>query len=195
MSHRSLVGKPAPAITLPNYDGENFTLTPGEQGLPIALFFYPKAGSYGCTKEACQFRDAIAEKDTFKEGKVKVIGISPDSVEKQKAFVEKHKLTYPVLSDSKGEAAKAYGVGKGLFGFADVARVTFIIDAKGSIRETLEGTMNFGAHSKFVTKWLDKLEAENAAPKATEEAPTLEPVVSETPAAPVAAEPTAAPAV
>ncbi|KAJ7109701.1 peroxiredoxin Q [Mycena crocata] len=188
MSHRSLVGKPAPAITLPNYDGESFTLTPGEKGLPIALFFYPKAGSYGCTKEACQFRDAIAEKDVFKAGKVEIIGISPDPVEKQKQFVEKHKLTvskfiyipteicqgnqqYPVLSDSKGEAAKAYGVGKGLFGFADVARVTIIIDGKGNIRETLEGTINYGAHSKFVTKWLDKLEAESKTPAET--APVL----------------------
>jgi len=174
MSHRSLVGKPAPIITLPNYDGESFTLTPGVKGVPIALFFYPKAGSYGCTKEACQFRDAIAEKDTFKAGKVEVIGISPDSVEKQKAFVEKNKLTYPVLSDSKGEAAKAYNVGKGLFGLADVARVTIIIDGKGTVRETLEGTLNYGAHSKFVTKWLEKLEAEGtaaSAPAAAEEAP------------------------
>ncbi|KAJ7134589.1 peroxiredoxin Q, partial [Mycena epipterygia] len=167
MSHRSLVGKPAPPVTLPNYDGETFTLTPGEKGLPIVLFFYPKAGSYGCTKEACQFRDAIAEKATFKTEKVEVIGISPDSVEKQKAFVEKHKLTYPVLSDSKGEAAKAYNVGKGLFGLMEVARVTFIIDSKGNIRDTLEGTLNYGAHSKFVTKWLDKLEAEDKASEPT----------------------------
>ncbi|KAJ7505346.1 peroxiredoxin Q [Mycena galericulata] len=173
MSHRTLIGKPAPAITLPNYDGESFTLTPAEKGLPIVLFFYPKAGSYGCTKEACQFRDAIAEKDTFKVGKVEVIGISPDSVEKQKAFVEKNKLTYPVLSDSKGEVAKEYHVGKGLFGLADVARVTFIIDSKGNVRDTLEGTLNYGAHSKFVSKWLDKLEAEEtaSAPTATEPAP------------------------
>ncbi|KAJ6613337.1 peroxiredoxin Q [Mycena sp. CBHHK59/15] len=183
MSHRALVGKPAPTITLPNYDGESFTLTPGEKGLPIALFFYPKAGSYGCTKEACQFRDAIAEKDTFKAGKVEVIGISPDSVEKQKAFVEKHKLTYPVLSDSKGEAARAYSVGKGLFGFADVARVTFIIDGKGNVRDTLEGTLNYGAHSKFVTKWLDKLEAEEEAavtPSAEETPATVAPQVAAT---------------
>ncbi|KAJ7288365.1 peroxiredoxin Q [Mycena rebaudengoi] len=160
MSHRSLVGKAAPAITLPNHDGESFSLTPGKNELPIALFFYPKAGSYGCTKEACQFRDAIAEKDTFKAGKVEIIGISPDPVEKQKAFVEKHKLTYPVLSDPKGEAAKAYGIGKGLFGLADIARTTIIIDGKGNIRDTLEGTLNYNAHSKFVTKWLDKLSTE-----------------------------------
>ncbi|KAJ7250904.1 peroxiredoxin Q [Mycena haematopus] len=173
MSHRTLIGKPAPAITLPNYDGESFTLTPGAKGVPTVLFFYPKAGSYGCTKEACQFRDAIAEKDTYKPGKVEVIGVSPDSVEKQKIFVEKNKLTYPVLSDSKGEAAQAYGVGKGLFGLADIARVTVLIDGKGNIRDTLEGTLNFNAHSKFVTKWLDKLEAEE---KAAAPAPAIEEV-------------------
>ena len=83
-----LVGKPAPAISLPAADGETYTLTPGAKGVPVALFFYPKsgtrltssllsaeaadpwtvltltltahAGSYGCTKEACQFRDALA---------------------------------------------------------------------------------------------------------------------------------------
>ncbi|KAK7048325.1 thioredoxin-like protein [Favolaschia claudopus] len=161
MSHRTLIGKPAPAITLNNHDGESFTLTPGGKGLPTVVFFYPKAGSYGCTKEACQFRDAVSEKDLYKPEKVELVGVSPDPVEKQKAFVAKNKLTYPVLSDPKGEAAKAYGVGKGLFGFADVARVTFVIDDKGNIRDTLEGTLNYGAHSKFVTKWLDKLKAES----------------------------------
>ncbi|KAF7365248.1 Peroxiredoxin Q [Mycena venus] len=187
MSHRSLIGKPAPAITLPNYDGESFTLTPGRERIADRSFLLPQiryvgeffgiqlcehtffSGSYGCTKEACQFRDAIAEKDTYKPGKVEVIGVSPDSVEKQKAFVEKNKLTYPVLSDSKGEAAKAYGIGKGLFGLADVARVTILIDAQGNIRDTVEGTLNYGAHSKFVTKWLDKLAAEEKA--AAEPAP------------------------
>lgn len=92
-------------------------------------------------------------------------------------------MQYPVLSDTKGEAQKAYGVGKGLFGLSDVARVTFIIDGKGQVRyvqvskfvgsfsfesfvfhhrDALEGTLNYGAHSKFVTKWLEKLEAEGA---------------------------------
>lgn len=60
MSYKSLIGKEAPALTLPNYDGEEYKLVPGEGGLPIALFFYPKSGTYGCTKEACRFRDAIA---------------------------------------------------------------------------------------------------------------------------------------
>lgn len=101
-------------------------------------------------RRLCEF----SEKQTFKTSKAQIVGISGDSVEKQKEFVEKQKLTvridstsllqvskltfthrsqYPVLSDVKGEARKAYHVGKGLLGFVD-ARVTFIIDAKGVVR-------------------------------------------------------------
>ncbi|CAL1713288.1 unnamed protein product [Somion occarium] len=152
-----LIGKEAPALSLPEANGETFTLEPGKNGVPIALFFYPKAGTYGCTKEACQFRDALA--DVFKSSKVQVVGVSADPVEKQKEFKEKQSLTYPVLSDTKGEARKAYHIGKGLFGLTD-ARTTFIIDSKGVVRDVLDATLNFGAHSKFVTKWLEKLEAE-----------------------------------
>lgn len=54
-------------------------------------------GTYGCTKEACQFRDAIAEKDTFKAGSAQIIGISPDPVKKQKQFVDKEKLTVSAI--------------------------------------------------------------------------------------------------
>lgn len=60
MAFQVLIGKAAPSVTLPNYTGEDFTISPGADGLPIALFFYPKSGSFGCTKEACQFRDAVA---------------------------------------------------------------------------------------------------------------------------------------
>ncbi|KAF9468593.1 peroxiredoxin Q [Collybia nuda] len=161
MSYDALFGKTAPALTLPNYTGESYTMTPGEDGLPIVLFFYPKAGSSGCTKEVCQFRDAIAEKAVWKTDKVRVIGLSKDSVEKQKAFVQKEKLTYPVLSDVHGEALKAYGVGRALLGLLPSARVTFIIDKKGIVRDALEATLDPAAHTKFVTGWLEKLEAEN----------------------------------
>jgi peroxiredoxin Q/BCP len=171
MTYHSLIGKEAPAITLQNFDGEPFTFTPGASGLPTALFFYPASGTYGCTKEACQFRDAIAEKDTFKAGRVQIIGISPDPVEKQKQFVEKEKLTYPVLSDLNKETFKAYGIGRGVFGLLPVARVTFVVDKKGVIRDALDATLNFGAHSKFVEKWLVQLEAEEKpAPAPTAEA-------------------------
>ncbi|KAF8194175.1 peroxiredoxin Q [Pholiota molesta] len=182
MAYQTLIGKTAPAISLKNYDGETFTFTPGEKGLPTVLFFYPESGSYGCTKEACQFRDAIAEKDTFKPGSVEIIGISPDPVEKQKKFVEKEKLT----------TFKAYAIGRGILGLLPVARVTFIVDKKGNVRDALDATVNYGAHSKFVEKWLAKLEAEElkaqeptaeAAAETTEATATA---TAEDPAAPAA---------
>ncbi|KAL0961029.1 hypothetical protein HGRIS_006020 [Hohenbuehelia grisea] len=159
-TYHSLIGHPAPTITLPDHNGETYSLVPGQNSMPVALFFYPKSGSFGCTKEACQFRDAIAEKDTFKPGKVLIVGVSPDPVDKQRLFVEKQKLTYPVLSDESGAARAAYGVGRGLLGLLDVARVTFVIDGKGILRDVLDTTMNYGGHSKFVARWLDRLEGE-----------------------------------
>ncbi|PIL22581.1 hypothetical protein GSI_15270 [Ganoderma sinense ZZ0214-1] len=179
-----LVGKPAPEISAPGADGETYTVTPGQKGVPVALFFYPKSGSFGCTKEACQFRDALADNELFKRTKVEIVGISSDPVDKQKAFVEKQKLTYPVLSDASGEVRKAYHVGKGLFGFAETARVTFFVDGKGTVRDVLDTTLNYAAHVKFVTKWLDKLEAEEK--KGAEEPPA--PAATEVPAGDAPAE-------
>jgi len=155
----TLIGSPAPSFTLPDSNGENFTLTPGN-GKPIALFFYPKSGSYGCNKEACQFRDAVAEKPTFDPTKAQVVGISSDAVATQKAFVERYKLNYPVLSDVNGEARKAYQVGKALWGFSE-ARITFVIDGNGIVRDQVEGNFDFSAHSKFAVDWLERLEAES----------------------------------
>ncbi|KAF9533266.1 thioredoxin-like protein [Crepidotus variabilis] len=161
MTFQQLIGKAAPPITLPNYDGETYAWKAGVSGLPTALFFYPQSGSYGCTREACQFRDAIAEKDIFGTDKVQIIGISIDAVEKQKVFVERQKLTYPVLSDVHKETVTAYGVGSGMMGLVGVARVTFIVDKKGIVRDAIEATMNYGAHSKFVEKWLEKFAEED----------------------------------
>ncbi|KAG7088464.1 hypothetical protein E1B28_012453 [Marasmius oreades] len=159
----SLINKEAPSVTIPDENDKPYTIEPGKSGKPLVLFFYPKSGSYGCTKEACQFRDAISEKGSFKSDKVTVIGISGDPVEKQKLFVEKQKLTFPVLSDKEGKARKAYNVGRGMMGLTD-ARVTFIIDEKGIVRDALDATMNYGAHSKFVAQWLEKLEKEKQEP-------------------------------
>jgi len=126
--------------------------------VPIALFFYPKTGSYGCSKEACQFQ-TLTEDETFKRTGVQIVGVSPDSAEKQKAFEQKNNLTYPLLSDESGEARKAYNVGNYLF-TSSSTRTTFVIDRKGVVRAVLDATMNFNAHSKFVHKELDKLDKE-----------------------------------
>jgi len=178
-----LVGKAAPPLSLPDANGETYVFTPGTTGKPVALFFYPKSGSFGCTKEACQFRDSLSSSEVYKGTGVTIIGVSPDPVEKQKAFVEKEGLTYPILSDVKGEARKAYHVGKGLLGLAESARVTFFIDSKGVVRDVCDSGMNFAAHSKFVTKWLEKHQLEE---KQNIEAPT--PATETASAAPAAPE-------
>ncbi|KAJ7644109.1 peroxiredoxin Q [Roridomyces roridus] len=147
---RTLIGKDAPAFTLTNYDGQPFTVTPGANGIPIVLFFYPKAGTYGCTKEACQFRDCHCC---------------------SKGLRRKNKLTYPVLSDSEGKAREAYKLGKSFFGLGGTARTTIIIDGKGVVRDTFESTMQFSKHAKFATSTLAQLEAEAAAPAPAETAP------------------------
>lgn len=165
MAPHPLINKPAPEFSIPDANGHMFKFPPEEQGVrvkkPIALFFYPEAGMFGCTREACQFRDALVEKEIFKQTDVQVIGISPDPVPKQKQFAESQNLTYPVLSDEKHVAYQAFHVGKGLLGFAD-ARTTFVIDKEGIIRDSLSATMNYNAHVKFVIKALGKLESQPA---------------------------------
>ncbi|KAK2465244.1 hypothetical protein APHAL10511_002598 [Amanita phalloides] len=154
------VGTKALPFALPNHTGVVVHVTPGENGQPIALLFYPESGSFGCTKQACQFRDAVAAKEEFKPDKMTVIGISPDPVQKQGGFVTKHNLNFPILSDEKREIANAYGVGTGMLGLVRYSRTTFIIDKKGIIRDVLDATMNYGAHIDFVAKWAKILEKE-----------------------------------
>ncbi|KAG1749287.1 thioredoxin-like protein [Suillus lakei] len=179
MAPHPLINKPVPEFSIPDANGPHVQVPPEEQGLaseePIALFFYPEAGKRSpihmfrpeversvATREACQFRDALVEKEIFKRTDVQVIGISPDPVPKQKQFVESQNLTVSCLENSERHATRstfayqAFHVGKGLLGFAD-ARTTFVIDNEGIIRDSLSATMNYNAHVKFVVKALGKL--------------------------------------
>jgi len=195
MTKHPLVGKKAPTLSLPNFDGETFTFTPESEGRPTALFFYPKSGSYGCTKEVCQFRDALSADEVFRSTQVQVIGVSPDPVEKQKKFVEEQKVTYPILSDEKGEGRKLYQVSKGLMGLTASSRVTFVISSDGIVQDALDSTMNFAAHSKFVHNWLKQQsvasQAQTVKGDATQKTDSTVPAAS--PAAPDAMAPSPAP--
>ncbi len=96
----------------------------------VALYFYPKADTPGCTTESCAFRDDIFK---FKKMGVKVVGVSLDDVESQKAFADKYHLPFPLLSDASHETAEAYGV-MGRFGTMKIAkRETFILDPEGKV--------------------------------------------------------------
>ncbi|KAG8796159.1 hypothetical protein FRC12_003750 [Ceratobasidium sp. 428] len=153
---KSLIGKPAPAVTLSSATGEQFELSPATSGQPTVIFFFPAAGTYGCTKEACSFRDALSSNPLYKTHNVQIVGISGDAVAKQKSFVDAQGLPFPMLCDVDGAARKAYLVGKGMLGLTE-ARVTFCVDKEGVVRELFDSVLSFNAHEKHVTKWLATL--------------------------------------
>ncbi len=126
-------GDQAPEFTLSSIDGNKFSLS-DFKGKKVVLYFYPKDDTPGCTKEACSFRDNLAQ--VKKKGAV-VFGISADAVKSHQKFTEKYDLNFPLLSDENKEVLKAYGVwkkksfmGKSYMG---IERTTFIIDEQGKI--------------------------------------------------------------
>ncbi len=98
-----------PAIKSVNQDGAEVELnTLGGDGY-LLVYFYPKADTPGCTKQACSLRDAYAQ--VVEQG-IKVVGVSMDSVEAQKKFAEKYELPFTLLADQSGEVVEAFGVPK-----------------------------------------------------------------------------------
>ena len=125
------VGDAAPEIDLEDQHGQRVTLS-GLRGKTVVVFFYPKADTSGCTKEACSFRDGSAEYDTL--GAV-LLGISPDPVKAQAKFATKYELPMQLLADVDHAAVEAYGVWveKSMYGkkYYGVERTTFVVDAEG----------------------------------------------------------------
>lgn len=126
-------GDRAPAFTLPDQHGAKFQLTKAK-GHKVMVFFYPKALTGGCTTQACGLRD-IADQ----VGDTVVVGISPDTPDRQAAFDDKYALGYPLLSDPDHEVADRYGVWgpKKLYGreYEGIIRSAFLIDEKGKIEQ------------------------------------------------------------
>jgi peroxiredoxin Q/BCP len=101
------LGATAPAISGANQDGKTVDLGALYKTGYVLVYFYPKAGTPGCTAEACSLRDAFA--DLSKE-KLTVVGVSHDSVDAQKKFADAQKLPFDLLADTKGEIYAAFGV-------------------------------------------------------------------------------------
>ena len=127
------VGDAAPAFSLKTGDGRTATLA-DFKGRKVVLYFYPKDDTPGCTKEACGFRDELAD---FKKLGAVVLGVSGDGVDSHQKFSDKFRLTFPLLSDSEAKIAKAYGVykQKSMYGrtYWGIERTTFLIDARSRI--------------------------------------------------------------
>jgi len=120
------VGDPAPNFTAASSDGGQVELNALVGKAPIVLYFYPKDDTPGCTKEACGLRDNFA---AFRKLQATVFGISYDSVESHKKFIEKYKLPFALLADTDHAIAKRYGAA----GFIFASRMTFVIDKAGKI--------------------------------------------------------------
>ena len=109
---------------------------------PVVLFFYPAALTYGCTKEACHFRDLAAE---FEAAGAQRVGISADGVEKQARFDEKHGLGYPLLSDPDRTIAGQFGVKR--MGPLMNKRSTFVIGQAGTLLREIASELSMDAHA------------------------------------------------
>jgi peroxiredoxin Q/BCP len=148
------VGKLAPKFKLPSSTGETIDIGSFAGKKLVVLYFYPKADTPGCTKEACGFRDTLAE---FDKAKVAVLGISPDPIEAVSEFSEKFHLNFPLLADSDHAVAEKYGVWqeKSMYGkkYWGVARTTFVIGRDGKIAHVFERVKPQG-HDQQVLDWM-----------------------------------------
>ncbi len=128
-----MIGIVAPDFTLLDQNGTSHTLS-SYRGKKVLLYFYPKDATPGCTVEACSFRDNHT--DLIDSGLV-VMGISCDSVDSHKKFIDKQHLPFPLLSDNEKVVVKLYNVWKekSMFGkkYMGIQRDSFLIDEKGVI--------------------------------------------------------------
>ena len=123
------VGSAAPAFRLQDQNGDWHELADYRGGW-LAVYFYPKDDTPGCTTEACNFRDNIY---AFKAIGASVIGISVDDVDSHREFSEKYKLPFVILADDSGATADAYGVLRDWKLLKIASRESFLIDPEGNI--------------------------------------------------------------
>ncbi len=138
-------GTPAPDFELDDQDGNPTRLSTLLKEGPVVVFFYPAAETPGCTKQACHFRNLDGE---FTALGAQRVGVSRDTVEKQKKFADNHRLGYKLLADVDGDVAASYGVKRGLLGaLAPVKRSTFVIGADQVVVKVISSEVNMDAHA------------------------------------------------
>ncbi|KAI8637948.1 bacterioferritin comigratory protein [Parasitella parasitica] len=152
MAPHALLDKEAPTgITLKDQHDQDVNISDHIGKSILVLFFYPKDGTFVCSKEACAFRDRL--EDIQKQG-AQVIGVSADSVKSHEQFANKQKLPYTLLADTEGELRTAYQVSKLLFGFPQ--RTTFVIGIDGIVTNVFESFFSYNYHITNVLKALQK---------------------------------------
>jgi len=145
------IGASAPLITAVNQDGKdvNFGDVYGK-GITL-VYFYPKAGTPGCTAQACSLRDAFA---SLHGENLQILGVSRDTPEAQKKFQEKNRIPFTLIADADGKVAKAFGV-PGFMGLPVSSRQSFIIKGGKVVWESLHAKTS--EHAAEVQAALDSL--------------------------------------
>jgi thioredoxin-dependent peroxiredoxin len=126
------VGDQAPDFTLQDSENNSFTLSSFQNISPVVIYFYPKANTSGCTKQACGIRDDYSK---FEETGINIFGVSVDSKADIQEFVEDYSLNFPLLSDESKEVAKTYGV---LNNIGIASRITFIVNKEGKLTHIIK---------------------------------------------------------
>ncbi len=173
------VGDPAPKFAARDDAGKKWKSADHVGKKILVVYFYPADMTPGCTKEACNYRDAAAQ---FKDKNVEIIGVSGDSVENHQVFKREHDLNFTLLADPKGKVAKAFGVkivpGAGEFTFNQKAdgkpltlkrdltamRWTFVIDLDGRVvhkDEAVDAVKDTATVLKVVDQLREKQEAKS----------------------------------
>jgi thioredoxin-dependent peroxiredoxin len=151
-------GDAAPDVELPDQEGRPVRLA-DLRGRPLVLFFYPHDFTPTCTRENCTFRDDYS---AFREIGAEVLGVSPDPPQRHAAFAARHKLPFRLLSDTSGQARRAFGVGSflGLY----PRRVTFVIDADGRVLRRFEAQFQGAGHAREALRVLRERATPTAPP-------------------------------
>ncbi len=149
------IGEAAPDFEVLDDAGETIHLS-DYLGKEVVLYFYPRADTPGCTKEACAFRDDYS---AYSDRGVVILGVSPDTVKKQAKFKLKFQLPFTLLADDDHKISEAYGVWgpKKFMGkeYEGVHRMTFLIDPEGKIKQFFE-KVKPAEHSKEILEAFEK---------------------------------------
>ena len=145
------VGDKAPAFEMPASGGRTVSLK-AMKGKPFLLYFYPKADTPGCTKQACALQEALPRLGVLD---LQVVGVSRDPMKAIEKFADKYKLTFPLASDEAGAASEAYGtwVEKSMYGktYMGMERTSFLVDAKGKVAKVWR-KVKVESHAKDVAE-------------------------------------------
>lgn len=143
-------GDKAPAFSATSWDGSTVSLEDFAGKRNVALFFYVRDNTSGCTRQARALRDAVSE---LNDRATTVIGVSTDSVESHERFANNNELTFPLLSDADGSIAKAYGV---LRESGRAERATFLIGKDGAVLHVWP-KVDITGHADEIKARLDEL--------------------------------------